>query len=117
MDKSEAPVDNGNTPPPLLPYEAGAAPSGRIGEGHFPLGARLSFEHSLIGNGGVSKRIWRAWFVVAIGWSTFWMWLYIISRGSSQGQFERRVATTLMMALPWMGGWLMYWVLPSGRDS
>jgi hypothetical protein len=57
------------------------------------------------------------WFVVAIGWSTFWMWLYIISRGSSQGQFERRAATTLMIPLPWIGGWLMYWVLPSGRDS
>jgi peptidoglycan/LPS O-acetylase OafA/YrhL len=65
----------------------------------------------------VGRRIWRTWFVIAVAWSAFWMWLYIISGPtSSQDRLNRTTATALMMALPWIGGWLIYWVV-SGRDE
>jgi len=56
------------------------------------------------------RNIWRTWFIVAVAWSAFWLWLYIVSGPiSSQHRFDRTAATALMMALPWMGGWLIYW--------
>src|SRR5215510_7690143 len=90
--------------------------AGRTGKDALRL-LRHSLDISFLTRMGVSRRIWRAWFVVAISWSAFWMWLYVISGpNSSQDRLDRTAATILMMALPWIGGWLIYWVVPgSGR--
>jgi hypothetical protein len=64
------------------------------------------------------RNIWRAWLVVAVTWSAFWLRLYMISGPiSSQQRLDRAAATALMMVLPWIGGWLMYWVLAGGSQD
>lgn len=59
----------------------------------------------------------RLWFVVAVVWSLFWAFLYVIgTAGLSPAELlTQRANTTVLMAIPWVAGWLIFWIASGSR--
>jgi len=61
----------------------------------------------------------RAWIVVCVIWTAFWVFLYILSAEgvSAAEQASLRANATFLMALPWIAGGLIFWIVAGRRKS
>lgn len=59
----------------------------------------------------------RAWLVVSVIWSGFWVFLYVVgTHGMTAAELTtQRANTTFMMGLPWIAGWLLFWIFAGNR--
>jgi len=58
----------------------------------------------------------RTWVVASILWTIFWVALYLRSGPyAPHKQNALRASLTLIMATPWIGGWLLYFIV-AGRE-
>lgn len=54
----------------------------------------------------------RTWITLSTAWCVFWVYLYVVTPpGTSDEQLTRRAILTLVMALPWLTGVILYWLL------
>ena len=60
----------------------------------------------------------RAWIVVSVVWTGFWVFLYILgAQGlTAAEQLSLRANTMFMIALPWIAGGVIIWIV-AGRRS
>jgi hypothetical protein len=57
-----------------------------------------------------------AWLAVCVLWTAFWVGLYMISGPLTPEQHSNyRASLTIVLALPWLGGWLLYWIVNGSR--
>jgi hypothetical protein len=62
---------------------------------------------------GVIRRLW---IVVSVIWTLFWTYLYVISGPlTPEEHLNLRASTTLVMAVPWVLGALVQWIVKGGK--
>jgi hypothetical protein len=62
--------------------------------------------------GGKYAMIRRVWLVFSILWTVFWVGLYVIAGPlSAEEHLTIRANLTIMLAIPLVCGWLLYWIV------